>query len=138
MPDRFSSLCFVNLIISIKTIYKMSQFKTEYEERNWAMFCHLGGLAYFIPLGSIIVPLILWSMRKDESELVNREGKKALNFQISFTIYMFVAMILVFVVVGIFALVVLGLLNLIFVIIAVVKTLNNEDFEYPMSIKFIQ
>jgi len=116
----------------------MSHFRTEYEERNWAMFCHLGGLAYFIPLGNIIVPLILWSMRKDESELVNREGKKALNFQISFTIYMFVAMILVFVIVGILALVILGLLNLILVIIAVVKTLNNEEFEYPMTIKFIQ
>jgi len=116
----------------------MTNFKTEYEERNWAMFCHLGGLAYFIPLGNIIVPLILWSMRKDESELVNREGKKALNFQISFTIYMFVAMILVFVIVGILALVILGLLNLILVIIAVVKTLNNEEFEYPMTIKFIQ
>lgn len=116
----------------------MSHFRTRYEERNWAMFCHLGGLAYFIPLGNIIVPLILWSMRKDESELVNREGKKALNFQISFTIYMFIAAILIFVIVGIMALAVLGLLQLIFVILAVVKTLNDEDFEYPMSIKFIQ
>ncbi len=116
----------------------MTQFRTPHEERNWAMFCHLGGLAYFIPLGNIIVPLILWSMRKDISPLVDKEGKKALNFQISFTIYMFVAMILVFVIIGIFALIVLGLLQLIFVILAVVKTLNNEDFEYPMTIKFIQ
>ena len=116
----------------------MTYFRTPHEERNWAMFCHLGGLVNFIPLGNIIAPLVLWSMRKDESELVNREGKKALNFQISFTIYMLIAFILVFVVIGILALVVLGLLNLIFIIIAVVKTLNNEEFEYPMSIKFIQ
>jgi len=116
----------------------MTYFRTPHEERNWAMFCHLGGLAYFFPLGNIIVPLILWSMRKDSSPLVDREGKKALNFQISFTIYMFVAMILVFVIIGIFALIVLGLLQLIFVVLAVVKTLNNEDFEYPMSIRFIQ
>ena len=77
-------------------------------------------------------------MRKDESELVNREGKKALNFQISFTIYMIISAILVFVFVGVLFLVILGLLNLIFVILAVVKTLNNEEFEYPMTIKFIQ
>jgi len=116
----------------------MSQFRTEYEERNWAMFCHLGGLAYFIPFGNIIVPLILWSMRKDESELVNREGKKALNFQISFTLYMLIAGFLIFVLVGILFLVILGLLQLIFVILAVIKTLNDEEFEYPMTIKFIQ
>jgi len=116
----------------------MTYFRTPHEERNWAMFCHLGGLAYFIPLGNIIVPLILWSMRKDESELVNREGKKALNFQISFTIYMLVAGVLIFVLVGILLLVILGLLQVIFVILAVVKTLNNEEFEYPMTIKFIQ
>jgi len=116
----------------------MTPFATPSEERNWAMFCHLGGLVYFIPLGNIIVPLILWSMRKDYSPLVDREGKKALNFQISFTIYMFVAAILVFLLVGILFLIILGLLQLIFVILAVVKTLNDEDFEYPMSIKFIQ
>jgi len=116
----------------------MTYFRTPSEERNWAMFCHLGGLVYFIPLGNIIVPLILWSMRKDVSPLVDREGKKALNFQISFTIYMFAAAILVFLLIGILFLVVLGLLQLIFVILAVVRTLNDEDFEYPMSIKFIQ
>ena len=116
----------------------MTYFKTPHKERNWAMFCHLGGLAYFIPLGNIIVPLILWSMRKDSSALVDREGKKALNFQISFTLYMFVACILVFVLVGILFLAILGLLQLIFVILAVFKTLNDEKFEYPMTIKFIQ
>ena len=113
----------------------MSQFNTEYEERNWAMFCHLGGLAYFIPFGSIIVPLILWSMRKDVSPLVDREGKKALNFQISFTIYMLISTILVFVFIGVFFLIILGLLNLIFVIIAVVKTLNNEEFEALIDVE---
>lgn len=102
------------------------------------MFCHLGGLAYFIPLGNIIVPLILWSMRKDSSALVDREGKKALNFQISFTLFMFIAGILVFLLVGILFLVILGILQLVFVILAVVKTLNDEEFEYPMTIKFIQ
>ena len=116
----------------------MTYFRTPHEERNWAMFCHLGGLAYFIPLGNIIVPLILWSMRKDSSALVDREGKKALNFQISFTLYMLVAGFLIFVLVGILFLVILGLLQLIFVIMAVVKTLNDEEFEYPMTIKFIQ
>jgi uncharacterized Tic20 family protein len=36
-------------------------------ERNWAMFCHLGGLALFlgIPLGNIVAPLIIWLIKKD-------------------------------------------------------------------------
>ena len=38
------------------------------DARMWAMFCHLAGLAGLIPItpafGSIIVPLIIWQIRK--------------------------------------------------------------------------
>ena len=39
----------------------------ERDSRMWAMFAHLSALAgYIIPFGSIIGPLIIWSIKKDE------------------------------------------------------------------------
>lgn len=117
----------------------MNTFATPSEEKNWAMFCHLSALAGFIiPFGNVIGPLILWSMKKDFSELVDKEGKKALNFQISFIIYMLVSGVFVFIGIGILLLIALALLNLIFVVMAVVKTLNGEDYQYPLSINFLK
>lgn len=115
----------------------MNGFSSPTEERNYAMFCHLAGLLGFIPFGNIIVPVILWSLKKDYSPLVDREGKKSINFQISMTIYLFVSAILVFIGIGILLLIILAILNLVFVIMATVKTINGEDYEYPLSIKFL-
>jgi hypothetical protein len=42
---------------------------TEAQERTWGMFCHLAALAgYIIPFGNIIGPLIIWLIKKDESD----------------------------------------------------------------------
>jgi len=78
------------------------------EERNWGMFCHLAALAGFIiPLGNVIGPLVIWLMKKDESQFVDDQGKESVNFQISFIIYALVAALLVIVVIGIVLLIVL-------------------------------
>ena len=117
----------------------MNQFATPTDEKNWAMFCHLSAFSgVIIPFGNIIGPLILWSMKKDYSDLVNREGKKSMNFQISMTIYMFVSGILIFIGIGILLLIALALLNLIFVVVAVIKTLNEEDYHYPLTINILK
>jgi len=117
----------------------MNQFATPSEERNWAMFCHLAAFSgVIIPFGNVIGPLILWSMKKDQSELVNREGKKSLNFQISMSIYLFVSAFLIIIGIGILLLIALALVNLIFVVMAIVKTLNGEDYKYPLSIEIIK
>lgn len=117
----------------------MSQFATQNDERNWAMFCHLAAFSgVIIPFGHVIGPLIMWTMKKDDSELVNREGKKSLNFQISMSIYLFVSALLVFVGIGIVLLMALGIISIIFVVMAIVKTLNGEDYQYPLTIEFIK
>ncbi|HKJ33078.1 MAG TPA: DUF4870 domain-containing protein, partial [Balneolales bacterium] len=57
-------------------------------DRQWAMLCHLGTLTGFvIPFGNIIVPAVIWKMKKDVSPLIDEQGKESLNFQISLLIY---------------------------------------------------
>jgi len=108
------------------------------DERNWAMLCHLGGLVHFIPFGQIIVPMIIWMVKKDELPFVDDQGKEALNFQISMLIYYLICIPLIFIVIGIFFLAMLGLINLILVIIAAVKAQQGEAFRYPLSLNLIK
>jgi uncharacterized Tic20 family protein len=59
------------------------------EERNWALAMHLGGIAgmlFIPPAGNIIVALVLWLIKRNESDFLNTCGKEALNFQITLSI----------------------------------------------------
>ena len=103
------------------------------------MLCHLSALAgYIIPLGNIIGPLIFWLMKKDQYPEVNRQGKESLNFQISMVIYLIISAFLILLIIGIFLLIALGLLNLILVIVAAVKSSQGERFKYPLTIEFVR
>ena len=66
------------------------------DARMWAMFCHLAGLVgYLIPLiGNIVAPLIIWQIKKDELPFVDEQGKEAVNFQISMSLYALIGIIL--------------------------------------------
>jgi len=108
-------------------------------ERNWAMLCHLSAFAgYFFPFGGIIGPLICWLTRKDESQWVDQNGKQSMNFQLSITLYMVLAIPLCFILIGIPIVIFLGFLEVICIIIASVKASKGEEFKYPISIPFVQ
>lgn len=127
---------------------------TESEERTWATFCHLGGLAMFVvPLGNVLVPLILWLLKKDQSSFVDEHGKAALNFQISMSVYflvgillmVFVALPLTLVLVGFVFIIgmamlfgALKLFNIVCLVIAAVKANQGESFDYPLAIPFLR
>jgi uncharacterized protein len=108
-------------------------------EKTWAMSSHLSALAGFIiPFGNIIGPLVVWLLKKKESALVEKEAKKALNFQISVTIYAIIAFILTFIFIGVILLPAVAMFNIAMIIVATVKTNNGEDFKYPLSLNFIK
>jgi len=113
--------------------------KLTQDEKTYGMLAHVAALAGFIiPFGNIIGPLVVWLLKKDELAWVNRHGKESLNFQISITIYAFVAFLLSFVLIGIPLLIAVGVFSLVMIIIASVKVSNGEDFKYPLRITFIK
>ena len=108
------------------------------DENMWAMFCHLAALIGFvIPFGNIVGPLVIWVLKKDEYPLVNENGKESLNFQISMTIYIIAAVLLIILVVGIPLLIALGFFELIAIVIAAIKANEGITFRYPLTIRFI-
>jgi uncharacterized protein len=109
------------------------------EMRNWAMGCHIAALAgYVVPFGNIIGPLICWLSKRSESALVDRNGKEALNFQISMSLYAIVSAVLIFALIGIPLLFAVGILDLVCTIIAAVKTSNGQPYRYPLTIRFLR
>jgi uncharacterized Tic20 family protein len=108
-------------------------------ERNWAMFCHLSAFAgLFFPFGGIIGPMIFWLSRKDTSELVDRNGRASLNFQLSMLLYTVLCIPLFFLLIGFLILGVLLVVEIVSVVVASIRAANGQDFSYPLTIPFIQ
>ncbi len=112
---------------------------TEKQVNQYAMFIHLGGISWIIGifLGNIIVPLILWQLKKDISPIIDKAGKDVLNFQISILIYLVGASLLTFIFIGFLIVPVLLIANIVFPIIAGLKANAGEEYPYPLTIKFI-
>jgi len=108
------------------------------DEKMWGMFCHLSAIAgYIIPFGNIIGPLVVWMIKKEESQFVNEHGKSSLNFEISITIYVLISVLLIFVVIGIPILIALGVFQIVVVIIASVRALDGQNYRYPLTMTFV-
>lgn len=102
------------------------------DERNLALLSHIG--TWF---GGFIVPLIIWLMKKEESTFISEHARESLNFQISLLIYFVTAMVLIFIIVGFFLLLALGLFSVIATIMATVAASSGKPFRYPLCIRLV-
>ena len=114
--------------------------KEKKDERMWGMLCHLSALTLFIgiPFGNIFGPLIIWLIQRNEYPFVDEQGKAALNFQISMTIYLIISGFLCLVVIGFVLLPILLILELVYIITVSIKVSNGEPYQYPFVIQFLR
>ena len=109
------------------------------EINQWAMFVHLSlYCGFIIPLAGLIVPIVLWQMKKDIWPLIDQHGKNVVNWIISVVIYSIVCFILTFVVIGAFGFIALAIVALIFPLIGGLKANNGELWSYPLSLKILK
>jgi uncharacterized Tic20 family protein len=109
------------------------------EERTWGMLAHLSALLGYLilPFGNIIAPLVIWLMKKDQSQFVADQAKESLNFQISLMIYAVIAGVLVLLLIGIFLLVALYIFGLVMTLVGTVKANSGVQYRYPLTIRLI-
>jgi hypothetical protein len=81
---------------------------------------------------------VIWLLKKDEFPFVDDQGKEALNFQISVTIYIIASVILIVLLIGIPLLIALGLFELIMIVVATIKANEGVKFRYPVTIRFLK
>lgn len=109
------------------------------DERMWGMLVHIATFAGFIvPLGSILGPLVIWLIKKDQSYFIDHQGKEAVNFNISIAIYAFASAILTLILIGTLTLIATGILWIVCSIIAATKANNGQPYRYPLTIRFIK
>ena len=102
------------------------------DEKLWATLVHIGGIFFnFIPA------LIGYLLLKDRGPFVRAHTTAALNFQLTMLIGYVVGSILTIVFIGVLILIAVGILSLVFSIIAALKANQGEFYTYPLSIKFI-
>ncbi len=117
----------------------MENIVTDPAEKQWGMFTHLAAFVGLlgIPFGSVIGPLVIYLMKKDEFEFVNSQGKEVLNFQITWSIIFIISAILIIVGIGIVMLIGFGIAWLVLVIIGSMAANRGESYHYPLTIKFL-
>jgi len=118
---------------------QLGLIETNKDARTMGMLCHLASLAFYVvPIGSIIGPLIVWLIKKDEHAFVDDQGKESLNFQITVFIAALICAALVCVGgLGVLLLFALMIADLIFVIIASVRANEGVYYRYPYNIRLI-
>jgi uncharacterized Tic20 family protein len=134
-----------------------------------AFLIHISAFAGFVfPFGQIITPLIAWQTLKDRSTFLDEQGKEAINFNLSYTLYAFILSIALiplffrsfftnfnsfnnfqlnldlsinnlFSIMGLGSIsVILYLVGISLIIIAALKAKEGESYKYPFTIKFIK
>jgi uncharacterized Tic20 family protein len=112
----------------------------EVETRRWGLLLHLSVLAgYAVPIAGIVVPIAIWQLKKDALPKIDVHGKNAVNWIISSFIYAAISGILTFAAgIGIPMLMALGVIAVVFPMVAAIKANNGEVWKYPMAISILK
>ena len=105
------------------------------DQRTMALAAHLLGIFTWF-----IGALVIWLINKDDASkaFVTDQAKEALNFQITIAIAMAICVVLMIVFIGALLMPVVGVLNVVFCIIAAVKSNNGEAYRYPFTLRLIK
>ena len=110
------------------------------EDRQLLMLTHLSQLLDLLTgIGGFIVPLVIWLTQKDKILGMDAHGKMILNFQISLFIYSVVAIPLILLFgLGIFILIGIAIIAIVFPILNAIKVNNGEIPSYPLTIQILK
>jgi uncharacterized Tic20 family protein len=103
------------------------------DDRMFGVLLWIVGLFF-----SIIGPLIVWLVKRDQSAYVDAVGKTVLNFNISYTIWIIVTALLSIILIGIPFLIAAGVMYFVFSIVGAVKANQGEDFTPWLTIRFLK
>lgn len=128
-----------------------SAHSAEKEDKGFLQFMNLSALAFwFVPLGNIALPMLLWHMKKDQVKGARRLGRRIINFQLTWSgvflvsvVMLIVSKILHFTVP--FSLTVLGLtilsfyvLNTLAVLLASFQLIRGRESIFSLSLRILR
>lgn len=103
---------------------------------DYAMVLHLTQFCSWIfPFLGIIVPLIMWQSKKDDS-YVDQQGKVVMNWVFSTVIYSIICILLCFILIGFVMFAILFVCSVVFTIMGAMDANKGIIKNYPLTIKF--
>jgi uncharacterized Tic20 family protein len=126
-------------------------------ENLWLTALHLSSI-----FSIVIIPLLLWSWKKNQSYKIDKQGRQVLNFQITIMLLLFAALFLMlvglpamlllademgdaFLSVGVtlalfsvFPFILIGLFATFQGVVNVMRALSDKPVRYPLSIPFVK
>jgi uncharacterized Tic20 family protein len=107
------------------------------EERQWAMFAHLGGVLAIFPLVHLLPALIILTVYRKRSALVRDNAREAVNFQI----VVLIALVAVWIINHLPLLpnlvVLVWIFSLVFSVLGAVAASKGERYRYPLTRRFL-
>jgi len=126
-------------------------------DNNNAFLIHLSAfLGYVFPFGGVVGPLVFWELKKRDSVFLDKNGREAVNFNLSFLLYSIILGLSIlpfafhsifnglhhfplFGMVGSISLIsILAIVKFILIIFAAIKANQGEIYNYPLTIKFLK
>lgn len=107
--------------------------KTDSNEKLLIILCHL---SLFLGVG-IIFPLIIYLVKKGDSEKITAHARESLNFHISLLIYGVVSVFLCAIFIGFPLLFAVMIMALVLPIIAAVKASEDQFYRYPLCLRLV-
>ena len=129
-----------NLLVQKRTEDKNKRLeKSVSDEKTWSVLIHLSQLCSFmVPFSGSILAIVLWQIKKDESEFIDLNGKIVANWIISKCIYFCAFSFMCFFIIGLPLLFILIILAFIFPIIGAVTAGSGNIWRYPFAINFFK
>jgi len=106
-------------------LYPVSQ-----DEKNLGLLSHIITL-----VSSFIAPLIIYILKKNESEFVAAHARESLNFQITIVIVCFICFISI---IGILFIWAVGIYAFVLVIVATIRANEGRLYQYPFCIRLLK
>lgn len=112
--------------------YQSAQPLSPSDEKLWATLVHLGGIFFhFLPA------LIGYFLLKDRGPFIRQHTIAALNFQLTVLLGYVVGLFTLWILIGGLVLIAVGVLNVVFSIVAAVAANRGEFYSYPVALRFV-
>jgi uncharacterized Tic20 family protein len=134
----FQQLINVSARLEVEEI-ALSENVMDRSSQKWAAICHLSALVGLLGngIGFFLAPLIVWLVKRQDNPFIDEQGKEAVNFQITMLLAAAVSALLMLVLVGFILIAIVGILMVVFPIIAAVKASEGKHYRYPISLRLI-
>ncbi|RAI94186.1 DUF4870 domain-containing protein [Algoriphagus yeomjeoni] len=129
-------------------------------ENSYCFLIHISVLLGFVHfLLGLVVPIVLWTLNRENNPTIDQHGRNVLNWIFSFALYMLIGLIIIFpmnnfmhlpfsfsfnlnslpsLFTGFFPITILMILNIIFILIGSLKASTGKLWKYPLSIQFFR